>query len=186
MADPIGLVYFELDQPTDLYDRFDRGVHPELHVGYTTREAAIAAGEAVFARALAEQQARIAAHKPMRSPDAVKRAWDNEKKSACFTETRIVSSSTRWEDMEGQLTLHVETRHRWREVEMRTSIAKDGTTTITHALGKALPWSKWTHGEGGLYIPPVVRLVVRRRELKLAADRKTLAAWVQEPEVHRG
>lgn len=186
MDSPIVLSYFELDQPRSGYDRLDWSQHPELQVGYVTREAAVAGGEAIFARVLAGFEARIAAHHPMRNADAVKRAWDSEKKSACFTETRIASSATRWDDAEGWLTLHVETRHRWRDVEMRTAIAKDGTTTITHALGKPLPWSKWSHGEGGLYIPHAVQLCIRRRELKLATDRKTLSAWVQEPEVIRG
>ena len=62
-----------------------------------------------------------------------------------------------------------QSRHRWREVEMRTEVAKNGTTTITHALGKALPWSAWSRDrQGGLYVPTHVQVVVRAHTLRLA------------------
>lgn len=188
MPDPIALTYYQLEQQREGFDRVDWREHPELHAVYTTTELARAAGDVVLERVAAGYRARLADYQPMREPDAVKRAWDSEKKAACFTETRMTEARITWEppavewrrfEWAGTLYMGLESRHRWREVEMRTEVAKNGVTTITHALGKALPWTKWSRlREGGLYVPMQVQLVVRAVTLSLVADREDLAAWV--------
>lgn len=189
LADPITLTYYTVDEHRDSGDLrgFDRREFPELGVSYVSAFDAQRAGDAVFTRVEALYRKRVADFDPMREPAAVKRRWEDPTRAACFAETRItdarvewVNTSSRWgEEWTGTMTLTVEHRHRWREVEMRTQIGKDGTTTITHALGKALPWTAWsrTSEGGGVYVPPVVRLVVRWAKLTLAADRSAVEAW---------
>lgn len=191
MAEPIALMYFTLDEHRDSGDLrgFNRSEFPELGVGYVTAADARAAGDAVFSRVENLYRQRIRAYDPMREPGAAKRRWDDPSRSACFSETRIIDARVAWEDTSsrwgvewsGAMTLVTEHRHRWREVEMVTEVAKDGTTTITHRLGKAAPWSPWARGveSGGVYIPQVVRLVVRRAKITLSTEREQLAAWVR-------
>ena len=186
-ADATVLVYYTLETARDAgFGSVEYRAHPELHAGYVSVDGARAAGDAVFARELAAWQAKLAAYDPLREASEARRSFESEKRSACFVETRITKSSVGWEDAtyrghvewKGRLTIHTESRHRWREAVMKTVVAKDGTTTITHGLGKALPWSAWTYGaNGGLYVPPCVDLVVRETRLALAATREQLVAW---------
>lgn len=185
------LTYYTLDEHRDSGDLrgFDRREFPELGLCYVTPFDAQRAGDAVFERVATLYRARVDAYDPMREPTAAKRRWDDPTRSACFAEARITdtrvewaNTSTRWgEEWSGTMTLAAECRHRWREVEMVTTIGKDGSTTITHRLGKATPWSPWSRAAeaGGLYIPPSVRLVVRWAKLTFAADAEALAKWSQ-------
>lgn len=177
------LIYYTLQSERDAYSSLDVRENVELLLHYTTADAARAAGDAVLKRQLATWEAKVSKRKPEIEPDAAKRAWDSEKKAACFTENRIKDARIKWEDERGEwigrLTLFTETRHRWREVQMKMTVAKDGTATLTYALGKALPWSPWGHGDGGLYVPPVVGVVVRAHSMRFAATRDELAAWAQ-------
>jgi len=179
MKDSIKLIYYTLQSEREAYSTLDLRENPELHTCYATPEAARAAGDAVLKRQLATWGAKLAARKPENEPDAAKRAWDSEKKAACFTETRLKAADIRWEEGRGEwvgrLTLFTETRHRWREVSMKMTVAKDGTATLTYALGKPLPWSAWGHGDGGLYVPPVIGVVVRANSMRFAASHTELA-----------
>lgn len=187
------LIYYTL-QP----DRELGGIdwkHAEFSRGYTSLESARAAGDAVLARLLDDYRAKVATWRPEADLSVAKRAWDSEKKSACFTEMRIKSSRVTWDDAStqgrtwrreewrGTLMIERESRHRWRDVEMRTSVAKDGTTTITHVLGKPHKWSEWRDGygieNGGVYVPSHVIVVVRAVPLEIAATRDELVAWAR-------
>lgn len=184
------LTYYTLQSERDAYSTLDYRENPELHRAYTTPEAAREAGDALLKRQLALWEAKVAARKPMNEPDAAKRAWDSKEKAQCFAETRIKSSRISWEEdraeWTGVLNIVTETRHRWREVEMRVVVAKNGTATHTYALGKPLPWSAWCHGDGGLYVPPRIGVVVRAHTLTLAATGDELAAWVKNAEAGDG
>lgn len=178
MSEPRALTYYQLDSHRDgTSGPLAWNEHPELQVFYTTPEQARAAGDVALTRVLDDYRQKLAAYQPMREPDAAKRAWDSEKKAACFTETRITEHHITWQEPErtrdgwvGTLFMGCQSRHRWREVEMRTEVAKNGTTTITHALGKALPWSSWSRDrQGGLYVPMQVQVAVRPHTLRLAA-----------------
>lgn len=183
----IRLAYYALEDARDGFGGIDRRDHPEFHLNYTTAAAAMAAGEVVFARMAEKFRASLAARSPMLTPEEAKRSWDSPAKSSCFVETRIVSTRIEWtdasyrdrEEWSGRMTIKRESRHRWREVEMRTEVAKNGVTTITHALGKALPWGKWHDGcDGNPYVPPEVQVIVRPHWITLAGDAADLAAWI--------
>lgn len=189
MADLIVRTYYTLDEHRDSGDLrgFNRSEFPELAPSYVSAFDAQRAGDAVFARVEALYRKRIEEHDPMREPTAAKRRWEDPSRSACFAEARITESriewentSSRWgEEWSGTMHMTVEHRHRWREVEMRTVVGKDGSTTITHALGKATAWAPWsrTTESGGIYVPSVVRLVVRWARMTFAADVAALTAW---------
>jgi hypothetical protein len=187
------LVYYTL-QP----DRETGGIdwkHEEFARCYTTLEAARIAGDVALAKVLDIVRAKVYAWRPEADMSVARRAWEKEGKSACFVETRLTTSPVAWEDAStqgrtwrreewrGTLTIGRESRHRWRDVEMRTTVAKDGTTTITHALGKPHKWSEWRDGygieNGGMYVPSHVIVVVRAVPLEIAATRDELVAWVR-------
>lgn len=186
---PTKLVYFTLGSARDgVNDAVDYRDNPELHVAYTTPEAAMEAGTVALSRVADSYRTRLAAYDPTREASAALRAWEDPKKSACLVETRITDAAVTWDQSNaprermGVLSLTTESRHRWRDVEMHTVVAKNGTTTITHAFAKPLPWTKWQRGHnGGLYVPQQVAVVVRAVTLTFAEDRAELARWVGTP-----
>jgi len=182
------LTYYELAPDREGYVRSHE--HEEFKVFYTSADAARAAGDVVFARLIAEFRAKIAAHKPEIEAAAAKRTWESEKRSACFVETRITKTDFTWSEggswasvLQGRLLVHTESRHRWRDVQMTMTVAKDGTATCTYAFGKPLPWSKWRSDwgflAGGVHVPSHVVLNVRAVALPLAATRDELVAWAR-------
>lgn len=187
------LIYYVLepDRETGSLRSYE---HAEFKVFYTTPNAAKRAGDAVLMRLLDEFRAKIAAHDPMVEATSAKKLWDDEKKSACFVETRIVTTNISWNEggrhgaeWNGTLLVSTESRHRWRDVVMKMVVAKNGVATCTYTFGKPLPWSKWrsNHGfdSGGPYIPSHTVLTIRAVSLPFAATRDELVAWARGGEV---
>jgi len=160
------------------------GEHPELSWLYTTECAARAAAEAVAERLADVMTARAERWNEREQPDAAKRAWADDSKTACFTEMRVTGWAVEWgadrdrhrprwwpEDNVMTLTVDTEVRHRWREVRHRREVAEDGTITVVDALGEPSEWTEW-HAplpleSGGLHFSPV-SLEVRPTKLRFA------------------
>jgi len=168
------------------------GEHPELSWLYTTEGAARAAAEAVAERLADTMTARAERWNEREQPDAAKRAWADDSKTACFTEMRVTGWAVEWgadrdrhrprwwpEDGVMTLTVDTEVRHRWREVQHRREVAEDGTITVVDALGEPSEWTEW-HAplpleSGGLHFSPV-SLEVRPTKLRFAPG-QDLAGW---------
>jgi len=169
------------------------GEHPELSWLYTTEEGARAAAVAVMdrlARLCCERAERWSSRE---QPDAAKKAWASETKTACFTEQRVTGWATEWgADREAHrprwwpegnvltLTVDTEVRHRWREVEHRREVSDDGTITVVDALGEPSEWTEWHDPtpleSGGLYFPRVT-LEVRPMRLRFAPEQDVNGWW---------
>lgn len=182
------LIYYELSPDREGYMRSHE--HDEFKVFYTSADAARRAGDAVFERLITAFKEKIAAHKPEIEAAAAKRTWENEKRSACFVETRITKTDATWTEggswgsvLQGRLNVHTESRHRWRDVQMKMTVAKNGTATCVYAFGKPLPWSAWRSDwgfeAGGVHVPSHVVLNIRAVALPLAATRDELVAWAR-------
>lgn len=185
------LTYYDLAEPRDGYSlrSADPTRFPEFKDGYTSHEAAIAAGNAVFDRIVSDYKRRLEDYDPLAEAGAAKRAWESPERAACHVETRIVDHNVAWArpipgllEWSGTLRMTTETRHRWREVEMVTETDKKAVVTVVHRLGKPRKWSAWSRcppERGGLYVPQTVSLVVRGVELRLAGSPSDLEQWVR-------
>jgi len=155
LMDGIERTLWEVREPRS-HPLIRAGEHPELSWLYTTEGAARAAAEAVAERLADMMTARAERWNERKQPDAAKRAWADDTKTACCTEMRVTGWAVEWgydrdrhrprwwpENNVMTLTVDTEVRHRWREVEHRREVAEDGTITVVDALGEPSEWTKW-------------------------------------------
>lgn len=115
-----------------------------------------------------------------------KKAWEDERRAACFTETEFTGFEVRWEEGDhrarcvatGILDSSWRTRYCWREARQRMVLADDGTITeIVHELSEPGEWSEWRL-QGSTAAPTFALSVdIFRRELVLD-QRPKVKEWV--------
>lgn len=172
------------------WHQFDSRKEPRLDLTFATMDSAIAVAKSILETRMEAQRIRLAAETKCR-PDSAKRAFEDAKRHACETETRIASHEILWlpkadDDndvlmLRGHVTLIVSTeiRERWREAIMKTTVAADGSTVITHELREPGEWGQWHpnySSDAGVQVWQVT-LEVRMHTLTFGDD-ADLAAWV--------
>lgn len=172
------------------WHQFDSRNEPRLGLTFTTMEAAIAVAKSILETRMASQRLRLAAETKCR-PDSARRAFEDEKRHACETETRIAYHEILWlpkadEDndiltLRGHVTLIISTdiRERWREAIMKTTIAPDGSTVITHELREPGEWGAWHPNYSSDAGVQVSQTTIEVKMYVLTFDDDAdLAAWV--------
>lgn len=182
---PKKLMYYELRCGDGSHYELWR--YPELKTCYLEIQDARAAVHDILTRAYRRCYVARAEEANQRNiPYRAKKAWEDERRAACFTETEFTGFEVRWEEGDhraqcvatGMIELSWRTRYRWREVRQRTVLASDGTITeIVHELGEPGEWSEWRL-QGDAVVPTCVLSVdIFRRELILD-QRPKIKEWV--------
>jgi len=189
---PITLTYWTL-RGGDHFHLDPRDYHEGTRA-YPTLALAVAAAEEVLRRVVIEYEAQVVEANARPRPEAAKKAWSDETKHACETETRIVEcvitplradpTGYRTEDKHDRVRLEpvVEIRRRWREARSHAVIRPDGATEITYSLADAGPWGEWKRGgasfAGGPYLS-MVEIEIRPVEISWGCTVKELTTWAK-------